>query len=266
MKHFYLLLMVLIFMGCKNNNQQKNEQQISEPVQEKTTTDEEANNTSTESSVKIHPINHASFVLELDENVIYVDPVQPESAYRNYKKPTIVLVTDIHKDHFSVETLLQLSQNELKIIMPKAVYMQLPEELKPKAQILNNDEEIMLGDINYRAIPMYNLREEALQYHPKGRGNGYLLSWKNEKIYISGDTEDIIEMRNLTNITRAFICMNLPYTMPVEKAADAVLDFQPKKVYPYHFRGTNGLSDVAKFKNIVTTNNNNIEVIKLSWY
>jgi L-ascorbate metabolism protein UlaG (beta-lactamase superfamily) len=113
---------------------------------------------------------------------------------------------------------------------------------------------------------MYNLREEALQFHKKGRGNGYVIELAGQRIYISGDTEDIPEMRKLQEIDKAFVCMNLPYTMPVESAADAVLDFKPKKVYPYHYRGQGGLSDVQKFKTLVNTGNSDIEVIQLNWY
>ena len=113
---------------------------------------------------------------------------------------------------------------------------------------------------------MYNLREEALKFHQKGRGNGYVLTLGEERVYISGDTEDIPEMRQLKNIDKAFVCMNLPYTMTVESAASAVLDFKPKQVYPYHYRGTEGLSDVNKFKSIVNTGNAEIDVVQLNWY
>jgi len=113
---------------------------------------------------------------------------------------------------------------------------------------------------------MYNLREEALKFHEKGRGNGYILTLEDQRIYISGDTEDIPEMRTLKNIDKALVCMNLPYTMSVESAASAVLDFKPITVYPYHYRGTNGLSDVAKFKTIVNKNDANIKVKLLEWY
>ena len=113
---------------------------------------------------------------------------------------------------------------------------------------------------------MYNLREEALKFHTKGRGNGYVLTINEERIYFSGDTEDIPEMRNLKNIDKAFVCMNLPYTMTVESAADAVLAFKPKQVYPYHYRGTQGLSDVAKFKKIVNEKDTSIEVVQWNWY
>jgi len=86
------------------------------------------------------------------------------------------------------------------------------------------------------------------------------------RVYFSGDTEDIPEMRNLKDIDKAFICMNLPYTMPVTSAADAVIDFKPKEAYPYHFRGQNGLSDVDQFKGIVDSADVGTEVIILDWY
>ncbi|WP_439152413.1 MBL fold metallo-hydrolase [Winogradskyella sp.] len=88
----------------------------------------------------------------------------------------------------------------------------------------------------------------------------------NVYIYISGDTEDIPEMRSLKNIDKAFVCMNLPYTMPVESAANAVLEFKPDTVYPYHYRGTEGLSDVNKFKQLVNEGDNSINVELLNWY
>ncbi len=113
---------------------------------------------------------------------------------------------------------------------------------------------------------MYNLREDALQYHPKGRGNGYIVEFGGKRVYISGDTEDIPEMRQLKDIDMAFVCMNLPYTMTVESAASAVLDFKPKQVYPYHYRGTEVFGVVEKFKSLVNKGNKDIEVIQLDWY
>ncbi len=94
---------------------------------------------------------------------------------------------------------------------------------------------------------MYNLTEDRLKFHSKGRGNGYVLTLGGKRIYISGDTEDVPEMRALKDIDVAFVCMNLPYTMSPEQAASAVKEFKPKAVYPYHYRG----SDVQKFKELV---------------
>jgi len=150
--------------------------------------------------------------------------------------------------------------------MPKAVSEKLPELNALERIVLDNGKTTTVNKHTIEAIPMYNLREEALKFHAKGRGNGYVITLGEERIYISGDTEDIPEMRALKNIDKAFVCMNLPYTMPIESAASAVLEFKPKQVYPYHFRGTEGFSDVTLFKTIVNNGNNDIEVIQLNWY
>ena len=110
------------------------------------------------------------------------------------------------------------------------------------------------------------MREDALERHPKGRDNGYVLEKNGERVYFSGDSEGTPEMRSLENIDLAFVAMNLPYTVGVEAAADAVLAFQPKKVYPYHYRTPEGFSDVELFKRLVEKGNQGIEVIQLDWY
>src|SRR5690606_10259007 len=171
-----------------------------------------------------------------------------------------------HGDHLNVETLQALDLTEAALVVPQAVADKLPENIAKHLIILNNGDSQTVNRISLEAIPMYNLREEALKFHQKGRGNGYVLTLGDERVYISGDTEDIPEMRQLKNIDKAFVCMNLPYTMTVESAASAVLDFKPKQVYPYHYRGTEGLSDVNKFKSIVNTGNAEIDVVQLNWY
>ncbi|SFU73170.1 L-ascorbate metabolism protein UlaG, beta-lactamase superfamily [Pustulibacterium marinum] len=216
--------------------------------------------------ITITPVEHASLILETKYKRIFVDPVGHEEIFNTHGTPDIVLLTDIHGDHMNAETLNALHLSKSIIIAPKAVAEALPENLQSKIQIVNNDEKVEVSGVKIEAIPMYNLREEAKSFHTKGRGNGYVLKLANKKIYISGDTEDIPEMRNLHNIDIAFVCMNLPYTMTIDSAADAVLDFKPGIVYPYHFRGKNGKSDVKKFSSMVTEENEDIDVRILNWY
>ncbi len=128
--------------------------------------------------------------------------------------------------------------------------------------VLNNGDNKMVEGIRIEAIPMYNLPEAADAFHTKGRGNGYVLTMGGKRVYLSGDTEDIPEMRNLKNIDVAFVCMNLPYTMNVEQAAQGVLAFKPKVVYPYHYRG----QDVNTFKSFVNNADPSIDVRLLNWY
>lgn len=212
------------------------------------------------SPINFIPINHASFIITNETQSIYVDPVQDITAYKEYPKPNIILITHIHGDHFKPEIINLLKNDDLEIIAPKNIIDKLGF-----GTILNNGKNIKIGDILIEAIPMYNLTEERLKFHEKGKGNGYVVTMNNKRIYISGDTEDIKEMRELKNIDYAFVCMNLPYTMTVEQAASAVLEFNPKVVYPYHYRGTKGYSDIEKFKRLVSVNTD-IDIILLKWY
>ena len=216
--------------------------------------------------INIIPIEHATTVLEWGNITIYVDPTGGAAAFEGQKKPDLILITDIHGDHLSVETLEALDTSDAKFVVPQAVADEMSNKFEGQLEILNNGEIKELSGILIEAIPMYNLREEAKDFHVKGRGNGYVLNMGDQRIYFSGDTEDIPEMRALKNIDKAFICMNLPYTMTEESAASAVLDFKPKKVYPYHYRGRPDVSDVEKFKNLVDAANQDIEVVQLDWY
>lgn len=248
------LCLGLIILSCKD-------QKKSETVQAETPTE-----INLKAELEIHPISHATLVLSYGDLIVYVDPTGGAAAFEPYKNPDYVLVTDIHGDHLNIETLEALSLEESLIIVPKAVFDKLPEALQSNTMVMNNGDIKDFETFKIEAIPMYNLRKEALKFHEKGRGNGYVLNIGGERIYISGDTEDIPEMRNLTAIDRAFVCMNLPYTMTVDSAASAVLDFKPKQVYPYHYRGTEGLSDVERFKTLVKEGNPDIEVVQLDWY
>lgn len=253
LKITFIIALSITVLGCKN---EKKETELAV----------DGTNEVFEESVKVIPITHGTLVLESKSEVIYVDPTGGSEAFKGQKSPTLVLITDIHGDHLSTSTLEALNLTNITIIAPKAVTDKIPSTVSNNIITLNNNETTKHNAINIEAIPMYNLREEALKFHTKGRGNGYVLDINDERIYISGDTEDIPEMRNLKNIDKAFVCMNLPYTMTVESAASAVLDFKPKTVFPYHYRGTDGLSDVNLFKTIVNDSIKSIKVELLKWY
>ena len=217
-------------------------------------------------TIEIIPIEHATAVLKWNSITIYIDPIGGKEAFQSVGLPDLILITDIHGDHFSLKTLEELNTQKAKIVVPQAVADQMPDSFTPQIDVLDNGSSKERYGIQVEAIPMYNLREEALKFHPKGRGNGYVLNMGGQRIYFSGDTEDIPEMRSLQNIDKAFVCMNLPYTMTVESAADAVLEFSPKEVYPYHYRGRPTVSDVDKFESIIESKSKNITVVRLDWY
>lgn len=260
----YALSCTLLLCGCKETKKETaspNTLIVSDVVEK---IDVRAD--TLENKVKIIPIEHASAVLEWGDITVYIDPVGGAEAFSGQKDPDLILITDIHGDHLSIETLEALNTKKAKLIVPQAVADQMPEQFVPQIDVLDNgDSKERLG-IGIEAVPMYNLREEAKKFHEKGRGNGYVLTMGKERIYFSGDTEDIPEMRSLKNIDKAFVCMNLPYTMPPERAADGVLAFKPKQVYPYHYRGKPDVSDVAKFKELVNAGDPDIEVVQLDWY
>jgi L-ascorbate metabolism protein UlaG (beta-lactamase superfamily) len=211
----------------------------------------------------IQPINHATLVLTYHNKNIYIDPTGGADAFKGLAAPDIILITDIHGDHLDLKTIDAINTGKATLVVPQAVADKLPATTdKQKVVILKNGDKTMQQGISIAAIPMYNLPEAPDAFHTKGRGNGYVLTIGDKNIYISGDTEDIPEMRALKNIDIAFVCMNLPYTMDVNQAAQGVLAFKPKIVYPYHYRG----QDVNTFKTLINTGDPNIEVRLRNWY
>lgn len=256
---FVIVVMSIWYMVQKQWHKQTNQQHISKHVTQE-------NTMSNNNHPIITPIKHASFILNWDNTVLYADPVGGMKAYQDHPAPNIIILTDIHSDHLSVETLEAVAKENTTIIAPQAVADQLPESLKMNIHVMANGEVFDYQKFQITAIPMYNLTESDNVYHPKGRGNGYVIEHQNKRVYISGDTAGIPEMRALKDIDIAFVCMNFPYTMDINAAAEAVLEFKPKQVIPYHYRGTDGLSDVDKFKEIVTQANPQIDVELLTWY
>jgi L-ascorbate metabolism protein UlaG (beta-lactamase superfamily) len=214
----------------------------------------------------IQPIVHASLVLTINNKVIYADPSGGAANYTGIAAPDIILITDIHGDHFDIKTIDSVKKESTILVVPQVVADQLPAADKAKMVVLHNGDNSGQMGFTIAAIPMYNLPESPTAMHTKGRGNGYILGIGGKHIYLSGDTQGIPEMRSLTGIDVAFVCMNLPYTMDVKEAADAVLAFKPKIVYPYHYRGKGGLSDVNAFKTMVEAGNKGIEVRLRNWY
>jgi L-ascorbate metabolism protein UlaG (beta-lactamase superfamily) len=210
----------------------------------------------------IQPVMHATLVLTYNKKTIYVDPTGGAAAFKGLAAPDMILITDIHGDHFDPKTLDSIGGPGTVLVVPQAVADKLTPAAGRKPVILKNGDQTTQAGITITAIPMYNLPEAADAFHTKGRGNGYVLGIGGKQVYISGDTEDIPEMRSLKNIDIAFVCMNLPYTMDVNQAAQGVLAFKPKVVYPYHYRG----QDVNTFKSLVNAADKNIEVRLRNWY
>ena len=215
----------------------------------------------------VHPVSHASFVMETPAGVIYVDPVGDAAQYDDYPAADLILITHEHGDHYNAETLQELAVGKTQILTNMAVYDMLPSDLQMKSQQVANGESIDVSGLMIEAIPAYNITEGRLDFHPEGRDNGYVFEIGGRRIYIAGDTEGTEEMRALENIFLAFVPMNLPYTMDAEQAADAVGEFQPAYVYPYHYRGGDGgTQDPEAFATMLGENGAETEVLMGDWY
>ena len=218
----------------------------------------------------IHPINHATFVMQWNGKTVYVDPVGGVKPFADLPKPDLVLVTHIHGDHFDPATLAAVipAGGRTVIVAPKTVAEKIPEALRSKAmvRILTNGEKTEVLGIAVEAVPAYNTTPGKEKFHPKGRDNGYVLTVGGKRVYIAGDTEDTPEMRALKRIDIAFLPMNLPYTMSVEKVAEAIRQFRPKVVYPYHFRSQDGTkADFGQLRKLVGEDGG-VEIRVRDWY
>ncbi len=216
--------------------------------------------------ISIQPVLHGTLVIQFDGKTIYVDPFGGAKAFEGLKGPDLILITDIHGDHLDEKTLEALNTDRVPIVAPQAVKDQMSDKFKKSVTVVNNGETSNDLGFSIEAIPMYNLPESPDEKHVKGRGNGYVLTLGGKRVYISGDTEDIPEMRALEGIDIAFVCMNLPYTMDINQAASAVLEFEPAVVYPYHYRGRPDMSDTKAFKALVDQGSKDIEVRLRNWY
>ena len=217
-------------------------------------------------TITVNPVEHASVVLETPAGTIYVDPVGEASAYEGLPAPDLVVITHQHGDHYSEETLAAIA-GEAPLVVNPAVMDMLSDGLKSRATAIGNGESTEALGVSIDAIPAYNTTEGRLDFHPEGRDNGYVMTIDGARVYVSGDTEDIPEMRALENIDLAFVCMNLPFTMEAGAAADAVAEFKPRAVYPYHYRGRDGgTQDPEEFARLVGEAADGVEVKLGDWY
>ncbi|MCQ0969468.1 MBL fold metallo-hydrolase (plasmid) [Paracoccus sp. TK19116] len=210
--------------------------------------------------VTFHPVEHASMVIETPGGVIYLDPVGGADLYADMPPPNLILITHEHGDHYDQPTLDALG--EVSMITNPAVHDMLPEAMQARANTMANGDTVEAMGMQIEAIPAHNTTEDRMQYHPEGRDNGYILTIGGKRFYIAGDTEPTPEMMALENIDVAFLPMNLPYTMTVEQAAEAVAAFKPAVVYPYHYRD----SDVEEFARLVSEGDSGTQVIIGNWY
>ena len=216
--------------------------------------------------LEVVPIEHGSLVMRWNGLLVHADPVGNAAQFEGLVPADIIVVTHAHRDHMDATTLRRVIGENTVLVMPESVASALAGSRvldTVDARVLANGETTRIGDdVGVRAIPMYNLDPARERYHGAGVGNGYVLELAGARVYVCGDTEDIPEMRALEDIDLAFLCMNLPYTMTPEQAASAALEFLPRVVYPYHYRG----QDPEVFRSLVEEGTSEVEVRLRNWY
>lgn len=187
-------------------------------------------------TLRIGLVGHGTLLLRLGATVIHVDPVGAEADYGSMPDADLILVTHEHGDHLDPDAIAKIRKRDTRIIVSGACAGRVEG-----ATVLGNGERLTVEGIPVEAIAAYNLvhiRPNGVPYHPKGSGNGYVLTFGDTRVYIAGDTENTPEMKALRDIDVAFLPMNLPYTMTPAMVADAARALRPRILYPYHFGET----------------------------
>jgi L-ascorbate metabolism protein UlaG (beta-lactamase superfamily) len=195
--------------------------------------------------LKITFIGHASLMFEFGGKVIYNDPVGQFGDYSKLPKADLILVAHEHGDHFDPKAIAQIGTEKTKTVLTP-----LCAAKGGRGIVLKNGEETTVDGIRIEAVQAYNIanmRSPGMPYHPRGDGNGYILTFGDKRVYVAGDTENIPEMKGFGRIDVAFLPMNLPFTMTPEMAADAARMVRPAILYPYHF----GETDTAKLVSLL---------------
>lgn len=192
-------------------------------------------------------IGHGTLMFAFDGKIIHVDPVGSEADYSKLPQADLILVTHEHKDHLDPAAIQQLRREKTVIITNPAAAKDVPD-----ARVMKNGDVKTVEGITIEAVPAYNIvnmRSKGVPFHPKGNGNGYVLTFGDIRVYVAGDTENIPEMKQLKKINIAFLPMNLPYTMTPQMVADAAKSFMPEILYPYHYGDTDTLEIIDLLKN-----------------
>lgn len=204
-------------------------------------------------------IGHGTLLFDINGKIIHIDPVMREADYSNMLEADIILITHEHFDHFDLEAIKHVKKESTKILAASICADKITDGI-----ILKNGDSLTVDEIKIEAVPAYNIvhkRDNGKPFHPKGLGNGYVLTIGNKRIYIAGDTENIPEMKQLKDIDVAFLPMNLPFTMTPEMVADAAKMFRPAILYPYHFGDTDTsvIVDLLKQENDIEARIRNME-------
>ena len=206
--------------------------------------------------LKFYALMHASIRMVYDGTEIEIDPVTQlgprRTDYTAVPRANFIFVTHEHADHFDKEAIGLLADDATKLVLNRRC-----ADMLGKGVAMANGEHLDLGHgITVDAVPAYNTTEGHLQFHPKGRDNGYVLTVDGLRIYIAGDTEDVPEMAGLKDIDIAFLPCNQPYTMTPDQLLKAARVVKPRVLFPYHY----GKTDVTAIPSLLKPDNIEVRI------
>jgi L-ascorbate metabolism protein UlaG (beta-lactamase superfamily) len=174
----------------------------------------------------IHWLGHASFRIEDGKAEIYIDPWKiPEKS----PKADIIFITHGHYDHFSPDDIAKVWTEITILVAPKNIASQIQGNVVS----VEPGKTYEIGPLKVTTVPAYNINKK---FHPKENGwVGYIITLSNgEKIYHSGDTDFIPEMKTIVADIAMMPCGGT-YTMTAKEMAEAANSFSPKILIPMHW-------------------------------
>lgn len=234
----FTICSVFLYTSCNNNSKSSNasdNKKMEEQTMDKSDRSIPADTYTTEKGdLKITLVGHASLIFEFDGKIIHVDPYSNVANYDLLPKADLIILTHEHSDHMDTTAINKIKKADTQFIMTEVCHDSLNI-----GEIMRNGDKSSFNGVEIDAVPAYNMvnkRPDGEFYHPKGRGNGYVFTFADKKVYVAGDTENIPEMDVLKDsIYIAFFPKNLPYTMTDEMFIDATKKVNPTYLYPYHF-------------------------------
>src|SRR6185436_12928557 len=135
-------------------------------------------------AITITALGHASVQIEQGGKVVIVDPVTMMADLSKAKQADLILVTDIHGDHYDPAAVAKLRKPGAPVVVPQAVadMKQIPDPTVMQNNQMRTNEQSLVG-ITVISVPAYNVTRgpSAGQfYHPRGRGQGYVLAFSDK--------------------------------------------------------------------------------------
>lgn len=234
---FYGLLMILFFTSCFGACKAEEKKDIGQEPEEVVKVLKD-----------IRWLGHASFKIK-DEKVIYIDPWK----LKDTEPADIILITHDHYDHCSPEDVKKIKKDTTWLVAPADCASKFSGNVK----VVKPNEKFTVEGVEIETVPAYNLNKD---FHPKSnQWVGYIVTVKGARIYHTGDSDFVPEMKNL-KVDIALFPVGGTYTMTADEAAQAVNTMKPKVAIPMHYGTIVGSAkDVERFKKLC---NVEVEVLK----